>query len=143
MKSAKIYNIAILMEICKNWFHLRSQTHQFKVYINFKIVIFVFFLEFIALKQEEYISEISTLTETRKKEDLEKILFGIYRYREKSGWTNWKFFSGEFIKGENMAIIQELEEKNIIVQRGGRFQWVKLKNGLIEEIIKENFGSKS
>ena len=143
MKTAKIYTIANLMEICKHWFHLRSQTHQFKVYINFKIVIFVFFLEFIALKQEEYISEISTLTETRKKEDLEKILFGIYQNREKSGWTNWDFFSGEFIKGENMAIIQELEEKNIIVQRGGRFQWVKLKNGLIEEIIKENFGSKS
>ena len=94
------------------------------------------------MKQKQYINKISTLTKTGKKEDLEKILVGIYQSKEKSGWTNWDFFSGEFTKGENMAIIQELEEKNIIVQREGRFQWVRLKNGLLEEIIKEKFGSK-
>lgn len=95
------------------------------------------------MRKKKYERKFFNLTRFRKKEDVEDILFGIYLNKEKSGWTNWHFFDDKFANRQNLAIIQELEEKNVIVQREGRFEWVKLKNGLVEEIIQEKLKSKS
>ena len=55
----------------------------------------------------------------------------------KTGYSKWKdiLVQGKGIEYEE--VMQDLEKENLIVQRHGRFNEVKLKNGLLEQIIKE------
>jgi len=55
----------------------------------------------------------------------------------KTGYSKWNDVIPENLT-EFEEIMQELENANLIVQRSGPYNEVKLTNGLVEKIIKEN-----
>ncbi len=67
-----------------------------------------------------------------------KILIKILAEKNSStGYSNWKDILTHGTGRNYEELIQDLEKENLIVQRYGRFNEVKLKNGLLEQIIKD------
>lgn len=100
-------------------------------------------LEFIDASRKKYLKKIKQLYRNYERDNVDEILFGIVQNKGENGWTNWDFFSGKIYKGENIAIINDLEENDLIVQKEGPFELVKVKNHLVEEIILENIKVKA
>ena len=53
----------------------------------------------------------------------------------KSGWSQWENVSNNL--SDLQELVQRMEEKNLILQRFGPFNEVKLKNNLMERLIRE------
>ena len=52
-----------------------------------------------------------------------------------TGWSEWEHVSNDLV--DLQELIQKMEEKNLIIQRYGLFNQVKLKNKLVENLIND------